>query len=162
MRNLARMAGLFILALLLGIFLAPRAQSLAQLTGSALRGQVQAVTLQMQSSMDAAAPDVAVHVATILLVLGAAIVASIVYLLVFLPLRIHSMQRELRSQREQIQAMKSEVHLSSELLLGARREYNLQERDRKVKEQEAAQPRLRQAWTPPRRDGHQDRDAKQL
>lgn len=156
MKTFIRSAGLFILALSLGILLAPRAGGIAQLTGSALLDQIQLISGQIQSSLDAATPGVAIHIATLLLALGAVIVASFIYLLVFVPIRIHSMHREIRRQREQIQSMKSEVHLSSELLLDARRDYDMQGMSHA--QHEVARPRL-QRWTGPRRDGHQTKDA---
>ena len=156
MKTFIRTAGIFILALSLGILLAPRAGSMAQLTASALRNQIQSIAAQLQSSMDAAAPGVALHMATILIALGAVMVASFIYLLVYVPVRIHSMHREMRRQREQIQAMKSEVHLSSELLLDARRDYEAHGGDRAG--QESARMRLHQ-WTTPRRDGGQTKEA---
>ncbi|HLY61677.1 MAG TPA: hypothetical protein VKV95_13100 [Terriglobia bacterium] len=157
MKTFLRMAGVFVLALSLGIFLAPRAGSVAQLTASALGDQIQSIAAQLQSSMDALTPGVAVRVATLLIVLGAVIAGSFLYLLVFVPLRIHFMHGEMRRQREEIQAMKSEIHLSSELLMDARRDYEGQ--SGKVQQREvAARARLRQ-WTFPGRDGQQTKDA---
>jgi hypothetical protein len=156
MKTFIRTAVLFILALTLGILLAPRAGSIAGLTASALGDQIQSMALQLQTSVDALTPGVAIHLATIIIALGAVIVAAFFYLLVFVPLRIHSMHREMRRQREEIQAMKSEIHLSSELLLDARREY--EGPGGKLPQREAAaRARLRE-WTVPRRDGQQTKD----
>lgn len=144
------------MALSLGILLAPRAGSIAELTARAVADQIQSMALQLQSSIDALTPGLAIHLATILIALGAVIAASFFYLLVFVPLRIHSMHGEMRRQREEIQAMKSEIHLSSELLLDARRDYEGQ--GGKLSQREAAaRARLRE-WTVPGRDGQQTPD----
>ncbi|HEV2348688.1 MAG TPA: hypothetical protein VG028_02470 [Terriglobia bacterium] len=150
MKTFIRTTGLFILALSIGILLAPRAGSIAQLTASALRNQIHALAGQIQGSLDAAAPEVAVHIATVLIGLGAVGLTLFLYLLVFMPLRIHSMQREMRRQREQLQSMMSEVHLSSELLLDARRDYQAQ--GETPVQRETAPSRLHQ-WTVPRGAG---------
>lgn len=123
MKTFIRTAGIFILALFLGIILAPRAHIMANLTGGAFKEQVHAIAIQVQGLVDASSPSVAFHLATILLAAGAVVVIFFIYLLVFVPIRIYSMQREIRSQGEQIQSMKSEIHLSNELLLEARAKY---------------------------------------
>jgi len=152
MKTFIRMSGVFILALSLGVLLAPRALSMALMTANAVQDQIQTFAQQMQTSMDAAAPGVAVHVATVLIAVGAVIAASFIYLLVFVPLRIHSMHSEMRRQREEIQAMKSEIHLSSELLMDARRDYQTHEGSGAGAE--AARSRLHQ-WVVPRNGGKQ-------
>ena len=157
MKAFTRTAGVFILALSLGILLAPRAGSVAELTARAMGDQIQSMALQLESSMDALTPGVAIHLATILIVLGGLIVASFFYLLVFVPLRIHSMHREMRRQREELLAMKSEIHLSSELLMDARRDY-AGEGGKLPQREASARARLRQ-WTFPGRDGQQAKDA---
>jgi hypothetical protein len=150
MKSLIRTLGIFVVALSLGIFLGPRVESMVQLTGAALQGQVQSGSAQLQSSLDAAAPGVASHLATLLIVLGAIMLSTLISLVIFVPLRIHSMKREIRAQREEIQSMKSEIHLSSELLMDARRNYRVQEHEKKESEPVRPSSGLRQ-WVAPRR-----------
>jgi hypothetical protein len=123
MKSIIRSAGIFILAMSLGIILAPRAYNLAHQTGNAFGGQFQAIVAQAQSYIDTASPNLAAHLATSLILMGASAVFLLLYLLVIIPIRISSIQREIRSHGEQIESMKSEIHLSSELFLDARREY---------------------------------------
>lgn len=123
MKNIIRSAGIFILALSLGIVLAPRAYSFAQQTSDSIGGQFQALITQAQNLIDNASPSLAAHVATSLILVGIAGIFLIIYLLLIVPIRIRSIQKEIRNHGEQIEAMKSEIHLSSELFLDARREY---------------------------------------
>jgi len=109
MKSLIRTLGIFVVALSLGIFLGPRVESMVQLTAAAVQGQVQSGSAQLQSSLDAAAPGVASHLATLLIVLGAIMLSTLISLVIFVPLRIHSMKREIRAQREEIQSMKSDA-----------------------------------------------------
>jgi len=157
MKSLIRTVGIFVVALSLGIILAPRVQSMVQLTAAAVQGQVQSGSAQLQSSLDAAAPNVASHLATLLIVVGALTLSTLVSLVIFVPLRIHSIQHEIRAQREEIQAMKSEIHLSSELLMDARRNYKGQEHDKKESEPARPSSGLRQ-WVIPRRPPQNAKD----
>jgi hypothetical protein len=123
MKNFIRFAGISILAMSLGIVLAPRAYSFAQQTSNSFGGQFQALITQAQNFIDNASPSLAAHLATSIILFGIAGIFLIIYLLVIVPIRIHSIQKEIRTHGEQIEAMKSEIHLSSELFLDARREY---------------------------------------
>ena len=133
------------LALLLGIILAPRAHVLAHLTGGAFREQVHGMATQVQSFVDASSPSFAFHLATLLIAAGAAIVIFFIYLLVFVPIRIYSMQREIRSQGEQIESMKSEIRISNRLMLEARAKYEPQPGMDIEKHELAAKSRLHQS-----------------
>ncbi|MHB8653697.1 MAG: hypothetical protein ACYDA9_07450 [Terriglobia bacterium] len=100
---------------------------------------------QVQSFVDASSPSLAFHLATLLIAAGAAIVIFLIYLLVFVPIRIYSMQREIRSQGEQIEAMKSEIRISNRLMLEARAKYEPQSGMDVEKHELAAKSRLHQS-----------------
>lgn len=142
MKSMIRITGLCILALALGVILAPQVYSLGQQTTSEFQEQAIALVAQLQNYVDAASPNVAAHMAAILLGAGGVAVALFVYLLVFVPIHLYSLQREIRGQGEQIDSLKREIHLSSDLFLEARRGYTAQHENEK--EHAEGKSRLRQ------------------
>ncbi len=126
MRSFIRGAGIFIVAAGLGVLLAPNAHLLTHQAGEALHEQTRDVLAQAQTFVAGASPTWAAHLATILIIGAASAALLIAYLVVSVPIRLASMQRQIRRQKEEISSLRGELQVSSELLREARRDLQLQ------------------------------------
>lgn len=121
MKSMIRVMTLFFLALVLGVILAPRVYSVAHQTGYSFQGQVNSIILEMQGTAQNISPTAAALAPAILAGAGALAAALFVYLLLFVPYRIYALQRQIRRQGEQIDSLRREIYLSSDLFIDARR-----------------------------------------
>ena len=130
MKTILRAFVIFVVALILGMVLEPRASELAAQTGHAFAGRAQNILAQVQVVIPPAPLALAARLTGVLTYVALALSVLILYLMIALPIHVYGLERRVRRQQLEMEAMRNELRQWNDLL----REAKVAARARREKE----------------------------